>query len=143
MGAEIVTVSCDTKFVHLAWRTIEGELEDVRYRMGADPTGHVARLFGVYVEEEGIALRGAFLISPQRVLMNAEINYLNMGRNIEELMRKFKANIYLARQSDQALPAKWKQEGDLTLTPSARMVGKVRQYLERQQRPDRTTSDGD
>ena len=132
MGAEIITVSCDTKFVHLAWRTIEGELEDVRYQMGSDPTGQLARLFGVYLEEEGIALRGAFLISPQRVLMNSEINFLNMGRNIDELMRKFKANIHLARKSGEAAPAKWKEEGDITLTPSEKMVGKVRQYLERQ-----------
>jgi alkyl hydroperoxide reductase subunit AhpC len=124
-------VSCDTKYVHLAWRTIEGELEDVRYQMGSDPTGRLARLFGVYLEEEGVALRGAFLISPQGVLLNSEVNYLNMGRNIDELMRKFKANIYLARKSGEALPATWQEEGDVTLTPSEKMVGKVRQYLER------------
>ena len=132
MSAEIVTVSCDTKFVHLAWRTIEGELEQVRYQMGADPTGRLARAFGVYLENEGIALRGAFLISPSGVLMNAEVNFLNMGRNIDELMRKFKANIYLARKSGEALPAQWQEEGDVTLTPSEKMVGKVRQYLERE-----------
>jgi alkyl hydroperoxide reductase subunit AhpC len=122
-------VSCDTKYVHLAWRSIEGELENVRYQMGADPTGRLARLFGVYLEEAGVALRGAFLISPQGVLMNSEVNFLNMGRNIDELMRKFKANIYLARKSGEALPAKWKEEGDVTLTPSEKMVGKVRQHL--------------
>ncbi len=133
MGAEIVTVSCDTKFAHLAWRTIEGELEKVRFQMGSDPTGRLARMFGVYLENEGVALRGAFLISPRGVLMNAEVNFLNMGRNIDELMRKFKANIYLARKSGEALPAKWQEEGDVTLTPSEKMVGKVRQYLERKQ----------
>jgi peroxiredoxin (alkyl hydroperoxide reductase subunit C) len=127
-----VTVSCDTKYVHLAWRTIEGELENVRYQMGSDPTGALARMFGVYVAEEGIALRGAFLISPHGVLVNSEVNFLNMGRNVDELMRKFKANIYLARKTGEAVPAKWKEEGDLTLTPSEKMVGKVRQYLERQ-----------
>lgn len=126
-------MSCDTKFVHLAWRTIEGELENVRYTMGSDPTGRLARRFGVYLEDEGVALRGAFLISPKSVLMNAEVNLLNMGRNIEELMRKFKANLYLARKSGEALPAKWKEEGDLTLTPSEKMVGKVREYLARQE----------
>ncbi len=47
MGAEIVTASCDTKFVRLAWRTIEGELEDVRCQMASDPTGKIARMFGV------------------------------------------------------------------------------------------------
>jgi alkyl hydroperoxide reductase subunit AhpC len=122
-------VSCDTKYAHLAWRSIEGELENVRYQMGSDPTGRLARLFGVYLEEAGVALRGAFLIGPQGVLLNSEVNFLNMGRNIDELMRKFKANIYLARKSGEALPAQWKEEGDVTLTPSEKMVGKVRQYL--------------
>ena len=125
-------MSCDTKFVHLAWHTVEGELEEVRYQMGSDPTGRLARMFGVYLEEEGVALRGAFLISPRGVLMNAEVNYLNMGRNVDELMRKFKANLHLARKSGEALPATWREEGDVTLTPSEKMVGKVRQYLERQ-----------
>jgi alkyl hydroperoxide reductase subunit AhpC len=122
-------VSCDTKYAHLAWRSIEGELENVRYQMGSDPTGRLARVFGVYLEEAGVALRGAFLIGPQGVLLNSEVNFLNMGRNIDELMRKFKANIYLARKSGEALPAQWKEEGDVTLTPSEKMVGKVRQYL--------------
>lgn len=118
--------------MHLAWRTVEGELEQVRYQMGSDPTGRLARQFGVYLEEQGVALRGTFLISPQGVLMNSEVNFLNMGRNIDELMRKLKANIYLARKSGEALPAQWREEGDVTLTPSEKMVGKVRQHLERQ-----------
>jgi peroxiredoxin (alkyl hydroperoxide reductase subunit C) len=126
-------VSCDTKFVHLAWRTIEGELEDVRYTMASDPTGRLARQFGVYLEGDGVALRGAFLINPQGLLMNAEVSFLNMGRNIDELMRKLKANLYVARKSDEAVPAKWQEEGDVTLRPSERMVGKVREYLARQQ----------
>jgi alkyl hydroperoxide reductase subunit AhpC len=132
MGAEVVTVSCDTKFVHLAWRTVEKELANVQYPMGADPTGRLARRFGVYLEDAGVALRGTFVIGPTGILTSAEVNYLNVGRNIDELMRKFKANLYLARKSGEALPATWREEGDVTLTPSEKMVGKVRQYLERQ-----------
>lgn len=100
-------------------------LADVRYPMGADPTGRLSRMFGVYDEESGLALRGAFIISPEGRLLNSEINYYNMGRNIDELMRKFKANMHLAKHTKEGCPSKWKDEGDKTLTPSASMVGKV------------------
>ena len=129
MGAELLTVSCDTQFVHLAWRHNEGELKDVKYKMGADPNGKLARMFGVYLDDAGVALRGTFIINPEGTLMNAEVNFLNMGRNIDELMRKFKANIYLTRKPKEACPAKWKEDGDATLTPSAKMVGKVHEAL--------------
>jgi peroxiredoxin (alkyl hydroperoxide reductase subunit C) len=59
--------------------------------MGSDPTGRVARMFGVYDEETGLALRGTFIISPDSTLLNSEVNYYNMGRNIQELLRKLKA----------------------------------------------------
>ena len=121
----MITISTDTKFVHLAWQREEKMLADVRYPMGADPTGRLSRMFGVYDEESGLALRGAFIISPEGRLLNSEINYYNMGRNIDELMRKFKANMHLAKHTKEGCPSKWKDEGDKTLTPSASMVGKV------------------
>lgn len=121
----MITISTDTKFVHLAWQREEKMLADVRYPMGSDPTGRLSRMFGVYDEESGLALRGAFIISPEGRLLNSEINYYNMGRNIDELMRKFKANMHLAKHTKEGCPSKWKDEGDKTLTPSASMVGKV------------------
>ncbi len=130
MGCEVITVSCDTQFVHLAWKKAEGELANVQYKMGADPTGKLARMFGVYDEGTGLALRGSFLIAPDGKLLNVEINFYNLGRNIDEQMRKFKANIYLAKKTTEACPSKWKDEGDKTLTPSAKMVGKVHEALE-------------
>jgi peroxiredoxin (alkyl hydroperoxide reductase subunit C) len=129
-GAEVVTVSTDTQFTHLAWHRDETSLKSVRYPMAADPTGAVSRLFGVYNEATGLDLRGTFIISPDGTLMNAEINFYNLGRNIDELMRKLKANIYLAEHGDEACPAKWQGEGDKTLTPSERLVGKVHEALE-------------
>jgi alkyl hydroperoxide reductase subunit AhpC len=71
MGATLVTVSTDTEFVHLAWKRDEKELADVKYLMGADPTGKVSRLFGVYDEGSGLALRGTFIISPDGTLFNS------------------------------------------------------------------------
>ena len=129
LGGDIVTVSCDTKYTHLAWHQHEGELAEARYRMAADPTGQVARLFGVYLDDQGVALRGTFMIDPQGTLMNADVNFLNLGRNIDELLRKFKANIYLAGAPEEACPSEWKAEGDVTLKPSAEMVGRVHEAL--------------
>ena len=106
-------------------RTEEKMLEKVKYPMGSDTTGRVSRMFGVYDENTGLALRGTFIISPEGKLLNSEVNYYNMGRNIDELMRKFKANLYLQKHETKACPSKWKEEGDKTLTPSAKMVGRV------------------
>ena len=130
MGAELITVSTDTEFVHLAWREHEKELASVRYRMGADPTGNLSRLFGVYDAGTGLALRGTFLINPEGKILNSEVNFYNLGRNINELMRKFKANLYLSRKTSEACPSKWQDEGDQTLQPSARLVGHVHEALE-------------
>ncbi len=87
LGAEVVSVSTDTKYVHLAWRNSEKLLEDVRFPMGADPTGKVARMFGLYDDNTGLALRGAFIINPEGVLVSSEVNFYNVGRNAEELGR--------------------------------------------------------
>jgi NADH-dependent peroxiredoxin subunit C len=129
MGCDIVTISTDTQFVHLAWQKSEKELANVRYPMGADPTAKVSRLFGVYDEDTGLALRGTFVINPEGVLTNSEMNFYNLGRNIDELMRKFKANLYMARKPHEVCPSKWKDEGDRTLVPSEALVGKVHEAL--------------
>ncbi len=97
--------------------------------MGSDPTGKLARSFGVYDESSGLALRGTFIISPDGVLLNSEVNYYNLGRNIEETLRKINANIHLAAMPAEACPAQWKHEGDKTLTPSAKIVGKIYEAL--------------
>ncbi len=127
----MVTVSCDTQFTHLAWQRDEKELAGVKYPMGADTTGNLARMFGVYLDDAGLSLRGTFIIAPDGKLMNAEVNFLNMGRNIDELLRRLKANIYLARKTAEGCPAKWKDEGDKTLTPGPEMVGRVHEALQK------------
>jgi alkyl hydroperoxide reductase subunit AhpC len=130
MGCDIITISADTKFVHLAWRKNEKELAAVRYPMASDPTGKVGRMFGVYDDNTGLNLRGTFVINPEGKLLNAEVNFYNLGRNIDELMRKFKANLYMTKKTNEACPSKWKDEGDKTLVnPGAKMVGKVHEAL--------------
>jgi len=122
-------VSTDTQFVHLAWTQSEKSLENVRYLMGADPSGAVSRLFGVYVDAAGLALRGTFIIDPQGTLLSSEVSFFNVGRNVDELMRKFKANLYVSRKQAEACPAEWKDDGDKTLTPGPALVGKVHEAL--------------
>ncbi len=128
LGAEVVSVSTDTKYVHLAWQTTEKLLENVRFPMGADPTGKISRMFGVYDEDTGLALRGTFIINPEGVLVGSEINYYNVGRNAEELVRKMRANVYLMSHPDEACPAKW-EPGKKTLKPSEEIVGRVHEAL--------------
>ena len=127
-GCEVLSVSTDTKFSHMAWKTSEKLLEKVRYKMAADPTGKVARYFGVYDDESGLALRGTFVINPEGVLVCSEVNFYNVGRNAEELVRKMEANHYLKDHPAEACPAKW-TPGQKTLTPSEKLVGKVYEAL--------------
>ncbi len=129
LGAEVISVSTDTKFSHLAWRDSEKLLASVRYPMGADPTGRISKLFGVYDAGSGLALRGTFIISPEGKLASAEVNFYNCGRNMDELARKMEANAYLQKHPEEACPAKWKSGGK-TLTPSAAMVGKVYEAMQ-------------
>jgi peroxiredoxin (alkyl hydroperoxide reductase subunit C) len=99
--------------------------------MGSDPSGRLGRLFGVFDENAGLSLRGTFVVSPAGMLMNSEVNFFNLGRNVDELLRKVKANLYLSKKKDEACPAQWKDEGDKTLKPSAAMVGRVAEALEK------------
>lgn len=123
-GAELITVSTDTQFTHLAWKREEKSLEKAKYLMAADPTGNVSKMFDVYDYETGLALRGTFIINPEGMIVASEVNYYNVGRSAAETLRKLKASIYLAKHPEQACPANW-HEGEKTLTPSADLVGKV------------------
>ncbi|MBI4378067.1 MAG: redoxin domain-containing protein [Nitrospinae bacterium] len=123
-GCEVVSVSTDTKFSHLAWHSSEKLLQNVKYSMGADPTGKVSRMFGVYDESTGLALRGTFIINPDGKLAASEVNFYNVGRNASELLRKVKANVYVSNNPEEVCPANW-TDGSKTLKPSAKMVGKV------------------
>ena len=128
LNVEVVSVSTDTQFAHLAWRNSEKLLCTVGYSMAADPTGAVSKLFGVYDDASGLALRGTFIIDPDGKLVSSEVNFYNMGRNADELYRKVEGFIYLRDHPSEACPAKWTR-GAKTLTPSEKLVGKVYQAL--------------
>jgi peroxiredoxin (alkyl hydroperoxide reductase subunit C) len=103
-------------------------LKNIKNQMGADPTGKVSRMFGVYDEKSGLALRGTFIISPNGTPTGSKINYFNVGRNAEELLRKMKANVYPSAHPNEACPAKW-DVGEKTLKPGIKLIGKVYQAI--------------
>jgi len=92
--------------------------------MIGDPTATLSRNFEVLIEEEGLALRGTFVINPEGLIKLYEIHDNGIGRDASELLRKVKAAQYVASHPGEVCPAKWK-EGEATLTPSLDLVGKI------------------
>jgi peroxiredoxin (alkyl hydroperoxide reductase subunit C) len=123
-GAEIISVSTDTAFVHKAWHNESEAIKLVKYPMGADPSGKISRLFGTYIEDEGVALRGTFIIDPDGVLKTVEMHDLGIGRSAVEALRKLEAAKFVREYGDQVCPAGWTPGAD-TLTPGLDLVGKI------------------
>ncbi|ORE89529.1 Alkyl hydroperoxide reductase subunit C [Oceanococcus atlanticus] len=124
LGVEIYGVSTDTHFAHKAWHDTSDAIGKVNYPLVGDPTATLARNFDVLIEEEGIALRGTFVINPEGQIKLCEIHDNGIGRDATELLRKVKAAKYVAEHPGEVCPAKWK-EGAETLTPSLDLVGKI------------------
>lgn len=124
MGVEVYSVSTDTHFAHKAWHDTSEAISKVNYPMIGDPTHQLSRNFDVLIEEEGIALRGTFVVSPEGEIKVLEIHDNGIGRVASELLRKVKAAQYIAAHPGEVCPAKW-EEGAKTLTPSLDLVGKI------------------
>ncbi len=124
MGVEVYGVSTDTHFTHKAWHDTSETIKKIKYPMLADPTGHLSRSFGVYIEEEGLAYRGTFLVNPEGKIKIAELHDNGIGRNADELLRKTQAAQFIAANPNEVCPAKW-QPGEKTLKPGLNLVGKI------------------
>ncbi|WP_300379418.1 alkyl hydroperoxide reductase subunit C [Clostridium sp.] len=124
MNTEIYSVSEDTHFVHKAWADATDTIAKVQYPMLADPTGKLARMFEVLIEEEGLALRGTFIVNPEGIIQAYEVHANGIGRNAEELVRKVQAAQFVAEHGDQVCPANW-TPGAETLSPSLDLIGKL------------------
>jgi NADH-dependent peroxiredoxin subunit C len=123
-GAELISFSTDTKFVHKAWHDVSPAIKKVTYPMAADASGKVSRQFGVYLEDAGLALRGSFVIDPDGVLQCIEVNNLPIGRSMAELLRKVQAAKFVRDNGGEVCPANWKP-GSKTLKPGINLVGKI------------------
>lgn len=124
MGVEIYSVSTDTHFTHKAWHDTSESIKKINYPMLADPAGALSRAFGVYMENEGLAHRGTFLIDPEGKIKLVEINDDGIGRNADELLRKVQAAQFVRNHPNEVCPAKWKP-GAQTLKPNLDLVGKI------------------
>ena len=124
INAEIISVSTDTAFVHKAWHDSSPAIKKVAYPMAADPTGNLTRHLGIYIDAEGLALRGTFIVSPEGVIKSMEVNDNSIGRSAKELMRKLMAAQYVEAHHGEVCPASWKP-GDKTLKPGVELVGKI------------------
>ena len=122
-GCEVYSVSTDTHFVHKAWHDTSERIKKIQFPMVADPTGKISREFEVLVEEEGLALRGSFVINPEGVIVAYEVHDMGIGREASELRRKLQAAKFVAEHGE-VCPAKW-QPGKETLKPSIDLVGKL------------------
>jgi peroxiredoxin len=124
LGVDIYGISTDTHFAHKAWHDTSEAIKKVQYPLIGDPTGLLSRNFEVMIEEEGLALRGTFVINPEGQIKVLEVHDNGIGRDASELLRKVKAAKYVAEHPGQVCPAKW-TEGAATLTPSLDLVGKI------------------
>lgn len=110
--AVVFGVSTDTTHVHQAWTKLaaqDGGIGKVNFPLLQDSAHLLSEQFGVLIEEEGVALRGTFIISPEGVLEHSTINSLNVGRNVDETLRTL-----TALKSGGLCPLNW-SKGDATL----------------------------
>ena len=122
IGCEIYSVSCDTHFVHKAWHDTSKTIQKIQYTMLADPTATLAKDFEVYIEADGLAERGTFIVNPEGKIVAYEVIAGNVGRNADELLRRVQASQFVHEHGDEVCPAKWKP-GEETLKPSLDLVG--------------------
>lgn len=121
---EVYSVSTDTHFVHKAWYDVSERIKKIKYIMLADPTHELSKDFEVYIDSDGIAERGSFIVNPDGKIVAYEVSSGNVGRNAEELFRKLQACQFVAEHGDEVCPANW-QPGAETLKPSLDLVGKL------------------
>ena len=124
MGAEVYIVTTDTHFSHKVWHETSPAVGKAKFPLVGDPTHALTNAFGVHIPEEGLALRGTFVINPEGIIKTAEIHDNAIARDVKETVRKVRAAKYVAEHPGQVCPAKW-NEGAATLTPSLDLVGKI------------------
>ncbi|AKC86061.1 alkyl hydroperoxide reductase subunit C [Pseudoxanthomonas suwonensis] len=123
-GAEVYIVTTDTHFSHKVWHETSPAVGKAQFPLVGDPTHQLTRAFGVHIDEEGLALRGTFIINPEGVVKTLEIHDNAIARDVSETLRKLKAAQFVAANPGQVCPAKWK-EGAQTIAPSLDLVGKI------------------
>ena len=107
---QVLGVSTDNEYVHLAWRNQHPDLKDLPFPMIADLKRELSQALGILDKQEGVALRATFIVDPQGVIRFVSVNDLSVGRNPAEVLR-----VLDALQTDELCPCNW-QKGQQTLT---------------------------
>jgi peroxiredoxin (alkyl hydroperoxide reductase subunit C) len=119
---QVVGVSVDSHFTHLAWRKTpreNGGIGTVRFPLVADLDKSISRNYGVLLNES-VALRGLFLIDREGIVRHAVVNDLPLGRNVDEALRMLDALRFHEARGD-VCPANW-HEGQPGMKPTAEGV---------------------
>ena len=124
LGAEVLSVSTDTAYVHKAWHDTSPAIKQIQYPMLADPSGAFGKEFGIYIDEEGLFQRATVIVNPEGKLVFMEVHDNSIGRNMQENLRKLEAAIFVSKNQGQVCPASWKP-GSNTLKPGVDLVGKI------------------
>ncbi|MEW6026424.1 MAG: peroxiredoxin [Planctomycetota bacterium] len=118
-NAEVIGVSVDSRYTHLAWRNTprkKGGIGEITYPLVADLDKEISRKYGVLLEKPGIALRGLFIINKTGKVCHITVNDLPLGRNVDEVLRLIDA-IQFNEQHGEVCPANWKK-GEKGMTPT-------------------------
>lgn len=124
LNCEVLSISTDTVFVHKAWHDTSDMINKIKFPMVADPTGKICKDYGTYIYDEGLSLRGTFIIDSHGILKAYEIHTNSIGRNTNELLRKIKAAQFVEEHGDEVCPVNW-EPGEDTLKPGLDLVGKI------------------
>jgi peroxiredoxin (alkyl hydroperoxide reductase subunit C) len=119
INTEVLGVSVDSEFSHLAWIQTErkaGGVGDVTYPLVSDLKKEISSAYNVLDSDAGVSLRGLFIIDKEGAIQHATINNLSFGRSVDETLRTLKAIQYVQSHPDEVCPAGW-QEGDKTMIP--------------------------
>jgi lipoyl-dependent peroxiredoxin subunit C len=109
--AQVLGVSTDTHFVHLAWRNNHDDLKELKIPMLADTKRELSTALGVLHKQDGVPLRATFVVDPQGVIRFVSVHDLSVGRNVAEVLRTLDA-----LQTDELCPCNW-EKGQATLNP--------------------------
>ncbi|AQZ12548.1 TSA2 (YDR453C) and TSA1 (YML028W) [Zygosaccharomyces parabailii] len=121
LGAEVLFASTDSEYSLLAWTNVarkDGGLGQVSIPLVSDNNHSLSRDYGVLLEEEGVALRGLFVIDPAGVVRHITINDLPVGRNVEEALRIVEAFQWTDKHGT-VLPCNW-TPGAATIKPDVK-----------------------
>ncbi|MBC7693664.1 MAG: peroxiredoxin [Methylotenera sp.] len=103
-------VSCDSQFVHLAWRNSHADLKNLGFPMLADVKKELCEALGVLHATEKVPLRATYIVDPEGIVRWVSVNDLNVGRNVKEVIRTLDA-----LQTDELCPCNW-EKGKATLS---------------------------